>query len=45
MVWLALLVLMLVVAAAPAVSLYLEHLRLRAVDSNDRTNDGAQPMR
>lgn len=38
--WLALLVLMLVVSAAPGVSIYLEHLRAAAVEPADSVGDG-----
>lgn len=40
--WLGLLVLMLAVAAAPGVSIYLEHLRAAPADSSDTLSDGTQ---
>lgn len=42
MAWLALLALMLIVAAAPGVSLYLEHLRAAASESNEGMGDEPQ---
>jgi hypothetical protein len=42
MAWLALLALMLMVAAIPGVSLYLESLRSRSTDGGDGVNDGTR---
>lgn len=42
MAWLALLVLMLIVSAAPGISIYLEHVRTGAVDAGDSLGDGSQ---
>lgn len=44
MAWLALLALMIMVAAIPGVSLYLEHLRSSAADPGDAVNDGTQQI-
>ena len=42
MVWLGLLALMLVVAAAPGISIYLEHLRAVPPEVGDSVSDGSQ---
>ncbi len=44
MAWLVLLALMLMVAAIPGISLYLESLRSRATDAGDGVNDGTQQV-
>ncbi len=44
MAWLALLALMLMVAAIPGVSLYLESLRSRPTDGGDGVNDGTRQI-
>lgn len=42
MAWLGLLVLMVAVAAAPGVSIYLEHLRAAAAESAEGVGEGPQ---
>jgi hypothetical protein len=43
MVWVGLLLLMLVVAAAPGISIYVEHLRDDAAETAEPRADGQQP--
>lgn len=42
MVWLGFLALMLLVAAAPGISMYVEHLRAVPQEPNDAIGDGSQ---
>ena len=42
MVWLGLLALMLIVAATPGISIYLEHLRAAPPEASDSVGDGSQ---
>jgi hypothetical protein len=44
MVWLGLLALMLIVSAAPGISMYVEHLRTVASESGDTLGDGTQSV-
>jgi hypothetical protein len=42
MVWLGLLALMLIVSAAPGISMYLEHLRAAPTETTDGLNESSQ---